>query len=61
MMFAPEIITIEHSRIARHADRWARWFRYYDELLDAGLSVEEATAIVEAAQADERAERRIAA
>jgi hypothetical protein len=56
-----EFTVIELSRIARHADRWMRYFRYYDELLDAGLSVEEATAIVEAAQADERAERRIAA
>lgn len=56
-----EFTLIELSRIMRSADRWERYFRYYDELLDAGLSVEEATAIVEAAQADERAERRIAA
>jgi pilus assembly protein TadC len=56
-----EFTLIELSRIARHADSYARWFRYYDELLDAGLSVEEATAIVEAAQADERAELRRAA
>jgi pilus assembly protein TadC len=56
-----DITTLEVSRIMRSADRWARYFRYYDELLDAGLSVEEATAIVEAAQADERAELRRAA
>jgi pilus assembly protein TadC len=52
-----EFTLIELSRIARQADSYARWFRYYDELLDAGLSVEEATATIEAAQADERAER----
>jgi hypothetical protein len=56
-----EFTVIELSRIARHADRWARWFRYYEHLLCIGKSEDEANAIVEAAQADERAERRIAA
>lgn len=51
---------VELSRIMRSADRWARYFRYYDALLETGMSEAEATAIIEAAQADERNERRAA-
>lgn len=48
------IPSIELSRIDRDADRYMRWFRYYDHLLVAGIPEAEAATIVETAQADER-------
>jgi hypothetical protein len=57
----PEAITIETSRAIREADTYAKWLRRYDALILAGVDADEAVSIIEAAQADERAIRRIAA
>lgn len=46
-MPCPELITLEMMRLMDSATpEWERWFKRYDQLLDAGLPTDEAARIV---------------
>lgn len=62
-LMSPDMVNIAMSQIARDGEGmgWLKWFRRYDALITAGISETEALAIVEASQADERANTRKAA
>lgn len=51
-MIPAELITLELARLTEVSTAWERRFKRYDQLIDAGLSCEEAACIVTQAEAD---------